>query len=100
MSRLYHQIHGVPVFDVILLEKLSVCECFAFEEEALGVSGGCGWLCRELGFYSRNRVCWVYAEREASRRLQGLERKRDRGCEGIGRSARDPSFNPNTGENS
>jgi len=79
MSRFYHQIHGVPTFDVILLEKLSVCECFAFEEEALGVSGRCGWLGRELGFYSQNRVCWMHAEREACRGFQGLEREREQG---------------------
>ena len=57
MSRLYHQVDGISVFDVILFEKLSVCKCFSFEEEALNVSGGCRWLGCELGFYNGDGVC-------------------------------------------
>jgi hypothetical protein len=62
------------------LKELAVCEDFAFEEQSLAVSGGCGWLAGEDRFESRDRIRGRGRDGERVCRFKRLDGKLDRRC--------------------
>lgn len=84
-----HQIYGVAVFYVVLLEELCVCESLSLEQQALCVCRRCAWLGCEMRFDVGDGVGGLYGEGETARRLQGFERNLDGGhCRNIRRLKR------------
>ena len=57
VSRLHHQIDCIAVFNVVLLEKLSIGQSFALEKQSLAVGRGRPRLRRELRLDVGNGVC-------------------------------------------
>ena len=73
-ARLHHQVDGIAVLDVVLLQQLGVRQRFALQEEPLrrgrGRAGLFGDLCLESGYGIR----WGYGYGDGERGLEGLER--------------------------
>lgn len=75
-----HEVDGVAGFDGIFFEEFGVGQGFAFEEEALGVRGGCAGLGGEEGFEGGDGVGGVYGEGYGEGGFEGFEDYLDGFC--------------------
>ena len=72
-ARLHHQVDGVAVLDVVLLEQLGVRERLALQEEPLRRGRGRAGLCGDLGLEGGYGVGGGYGEGDGERGLEGFE---------------------------
>ena len=72
-ARLHHQVDGVAVLDVVLLEQLGVREGLALQEEALRRGRGRAGLCGDLGLEGGYGVGGGYGQGDGEGGLEGLE---------------------------
>ena len=72
-ARLYHQVDGIAVLDVVLLQQLGVRQRFALQEEPLRRGWRGAGLRGDLGLEGRYGIRWGYGYGDGERGLEGLE---------------------------
>ena len=72
-ARLHHQVDGIAVLDVVLLQQLGIRQRLALQEESLRRGRGRTGLRGDLGLEGGYGVRWRYGYGDGERGLEGLE---------------------------